>query len=139
MPSNRRHRYIPIVSMVILGCALLSCTPELLRVESASVYSIDGDTIKIAGENYRLTGYDTPETYRSKCAAEKVLGNKATARLRVLIASVDMVTLEVEYETDKYNRKLARLFVGNRDVGNILIGEGLARPYFGGKRQSWCW
>ncbi len=138
MPSNRRHRYAPILSMVILGCALLSCTPELLKVESGSVYSIDGDTVKIAGENYRLTGYDTPETYRAKCAAEKVLGNKATARLRVLIASVDMVTLEVEYETDKYNRKLARLFVGDRDVGNILIGEGLARPYFGGKRQSWC-
>ncbi len=138
MPSNRRNRYAPILSMVILGCALLSCTPELLKVESGSVYSIDGDTVKIAGENYRLTGFDTPETYRAKCAAEKVLGNKATARLRVLIASVDMVTLEVEYETDKYNRKLARLFVGNRDVGNILIGEGLARPYFGGKRQSWC-
>jgi endonuclease YncB( thermonuclease family) len=25
-----------------------------------------------------------------------------------------------------------------RDVAGILIGEGLARPYHGGRRSGWC-
>ncbi|SSC71018.1 unnamed protein product [Ciceribacter sp. T2.26MG-112.2] len=34
-------------------------------------------------------------------------------------------------------RTLAELSVGNRDLGDILVAEGLARRWTG-KRQPWC-
>jgi len=42
-----------------------------------------------------------------------------------------------------YGRLCARLTVGGRDVGAIMIGEGLARPYVCGgtscpPRAGWC-
>ena len=98
---------------------------------------IDGDTIEAPyGVKYRLLGYDTPETYFSKCDAELELGRAATRRLE-LLASGEVRIVETG-KTDKYRRALAHLYVNGRDVGAILIGEGLARPYEGGRREGWC-
>lgn len=38
---------------------------------------------------------------------------------------------------DRYGRTLATIEVNGRDVGKIMIAEGLARPWTG-KRRSWC-
>lgn len=107
-------------------------------VASASIYVIDGDTIDIAGERYRLVGFDTPETYRAACLSEKAMGALATARLRELIAAEPKVALFIEPNRDKYDRGLARLVVGGRPVADTLIFDGLARPYDGGTREGWC-
>ena len=37
------------------------------------------------GVTYRLVGFDTPETFRAKCAAERVLGKRAAQRLEELV------------------------------------------------------
>jgi len=47
---------------------------------------VDGDTVRIAGETFRLVGFDAPETYRARCPSERELGNRATFRLRQLVA-----------------------------------------------------
>jgi micrococcal nuclease len=41
---------------------------------------------------------------------------------------------------DKYfGRIVARLVLSDGvDAGQILLAEGLARPYAGGRRESWC-
>ena len=53
---------------------------------------MDGDTIRSpAGVTYRLLGFDTPETYRSRCAEELSLGIKAKRRLDQLIASGERI------------------------------------------------
>ncbi len=39
---------------------------------------------------------------------------------------------------DRYGRTLARVAVDGRDLGELLVGVGLARPYHGERRQSWC-
>jgi endonuclease YncB( thermonuclease family) len=109
-----------------------------IRVSASDIHVIDGDTIAIGDDRYRLMGFDTPETYRSKCAAELALGKKATRRLKALIADASALELEVASRRDKYGRKLARAFVFDQDVGSILISEGLARKYSGGKRMPWC-
>jgi len=102
------------------------------------VYMIDGDTAEIQGERYRLTGYDTPETYRASCAEEKALGDLATARARELISTAAEVEIREQGKSDKFGRRLAELSVPEGDLGAILISEGLAVPYYGGKRIDWC-
>ncbi|MGB1216173.1 MAG: thermonuclease family protein [Pikeienuella sp.] len=109
-----------------------------IRVASSEVYAIDGDTIAIGEDRYRLMGFDTPETRFAKCDAERELGNQATRRLESLISAAQSVTLHVEPRPDRYDRFLAVLEADGQDVGPVLISEGLARPYDGGQRQGWC-
>lgn len=98
---------------------------------------IDGDTIEWRGQRVRLLGYDTPEIGQAKCADERQLGEAAKWRLEFLIwGGGAEVTLSGR--RDRYGRELGRLIVRGRDVADILIREGLARAYDGGRRQSWC-
>ena len=98
---------------------------------------VDGDTLVVDGERIRIMGLDAPETHPSRCDAERRLGDAATARLRVLVAGgVQMRS----YGRDRYRRTLAVVHDSRgRDVADVLIREGLARPYDGrGRRQPWC-
>ena len=107
-------------------------------VPSGDIYMIDGDTAKIADISYRLVGFDTPETYEPQCDYEKALGDQATRRARELVDRAGVVELVVLPSLDHYGRNLARMYVEGRDIGTILINEGLARVYLKGGRQSWC-
>jgi endonuclease YncB( thermonuclease family) len=99
---------------------------------------VDGDTIHAPfGVKYRLMGFDTPEIFHSQCDAELELGMAAKERLEEILASGEVRVIE-SGRTDKYRRTLAHVEVDGVDVGKILIGEGLARPYKGEKRKSWC-
>src|SRR5262249_26320414 len=55
-------------------------------LDPGQVEVVDGDTVRIAGETFRLVGFDAPETYRARCPSERELGNRATFRLRQLVA-----------------------------------------------------
>lgn len=107
-------------------------------LDSSDIYMIDGDTAKVAGQKFRLTGFDTPETYRPKCDFESALGDRATQRARQLVRDAGTVNLVVLPGKDKYGRGLAQLYIHGTNIGDILISHGLARPYSGGRRQSWC-
>jgi endonuclease YncB( thermonuclease family) len=99
---------------------------------------IDGAAIVAPfGVKYRLMGFDTPEIHFAKCTEEFALGMAAKERLAELLASGEIRVIE-SCRTDKYRRTLAHIEVDGRHVGEILIGEGLARPYKGGKRKRWC-
>lgn len=123
----------------------------LVMVTSAAsaaqnVVIIDGDTIAIGHERIRILSIDTPETFRSRCENELVLGLKAKERLRALVNTGDVV-----YEPagkDRYGRTLARVFVWDHDqkvdVGETLIKEGHALRYRAGheakleRLRVWC-
>jgi micrococcal nuclease len=99
---------------------------------------IDGDTIRAPySVTYRLEGYDAPETRFAQCAYERELGERATRRLEELM-SKGRVRLIEKGRRDKYGRTLAELRINGRNVAEIMVREGLARRYSGGKRQSWC-
>ncbi len=107
-------------------------------VASTDIYMVDGDTADVGDDRYRLVGYDTPETYKPKCDFEKALGTEATRRARQLVQEAGTVDFVILPGRDKYGRGLARVFLHGEDLGSILIAEGLARPYAGGRRKSWC-
>ncbi len=98
---------------------------------------VDGDTIWLKGEKIRLMGYDTPETTTAFCGGdrEKQLGYKATERLQELLTNNNF-TVQRD-GTDRYGRTLAVIQVGNINVGNILVKEGLAR-YWPDGEEFWC-
>lgn len=98
---------------------------------------VDGDTFWMAGERIRIADIDTPETHSPRCAAEARLGAEATARLHALL-NAGAVTLEtIDRDTDRYGRKLRVVTRGGQSLGGVLVDEGLAR-WYGGGRRSWC-
>lgn len=121
-----------------LALALITMQADAETVDPAAVYVVDGDTIRMDGNSWRLVGLDTPETYEPHCAFELALGQAATARLRALMTSGRVVEVIRLPGRDRFDRGLARLYVGGENIADILIREGLARAYDGGRRQSWC-
>jgi hypothetical protein len=120
---------------------------------SSGIYVTDGDTVRSGGHVYRLVGFDTPEVGSgARCERESALGAAATRRLTQLLGSGGNVLTRVPCacrlgtegtSACNYGRLCARLTVQGRDVGAILISEGLARPFICGAtscppRQGWC-
>ena len=98
---------------------------------------VDGDTIWLDGQNLRLQSYDTPEPYNDICGGqtEVALAHRASARLLELL-NANAFTVHTAGK-DRYGRTLATIRIAGRDVGDILIEEGLARRWPDG-REWWC-
>ena len=99
---------------------------------------VDGDTFWIDGEKVRIADIDTPETHPSRCAEEARLANAATDRLQVLLNAGAFELEPIRRDTDRYGRKLRIVVRNGQSLGGILVSEGLARSYAGGRRDSWC-
>ncbi|MEQ8558858.1 MAG: thermonuclease family protein [Henriciella sp.] len=99
---------------------------------------VDGDTIWAAGEKIRLADIDAPEVFSPECDWERLLGERASARLAVLLNEGD-VALEKpsSRDRDKYGRLLRVATVDGRSVGDQLIAEGLAYQW-GRHQRGWC-
>jgi endonuclease YncB( thermonuclease family) len=138
-----------------LGFAALVADGSMVNaspLDPGQVEVVDGDTVRIAGETFRLVGFDAPETYRARCPSERELGNRATFRLRQLVAGggldLERVACSCRAGTEgtprcNYGRSCGTLTARGRDVGLVLIAEGLARPFVCGRtscpsRESWC-
>lgn len=113
---------------------LLLATPA--QAQGLRCVATDGDTLRCGRERVRIMGLDTPEL-RARCPAELRLARAARDRLDALIARG--VTLE-PHGRDRYRRLLAVVRDRQgRDVAQVLIREGLGRPYDGrGRRGGWC-
>lgn len=123
---------------------------SLTRADLVSVY--DGDTFKVTIPNtarlfgeeipVRLRGLDTPEM-RSSCPTtaqkehEKFLANEAKVFLENRLTQATFILL-TQTGRDMYYRVDAIVFADGVNVNQALIDAGLARPYDGGTKQSWC-
>ena len=98
---------------------------------------VDGDTFWLDGVKIRMEGYDTPEPQTGICGGEqeKKLAARATARLIELMNTG--YTIEFAGKKGSFQREIATVRVGGVDVGEILIGEGLARKWPDG-HEFWC-
>jgi endonuclease YncB( thermonuclease family) len=107
-----------------------------------SIY--DGDTVTVNCQiwpqfdvtaHVRINGIDTPEI-RGKCPLEKELAILAREELRSMLG--DSVWLH-NIELGKFaGRVIADISVDGVDVAKVMIEQGHARPYAGGKRKGWC-
>jgi micrococcal nuclease len=123
--------------------ALLGCSPaDAETLDGRRAVIIDGDTFALGSERFRILNIDAPETRGSRCERELVLGLKAKERLAGLLRAG---SVDVDRDgQDRYRRTLARVSVGGRDVGSILVSEGLALPWQDGpeareaRLRHWC-
>lgn len=98
---------------------------------------IDGDTFYYQGQKIRLSGIDTPETHEPQCRQEAELGAAATRRFQELLNAGPFTLVATGRDEDRYNRKLRGVRRDGRSLGNVLVAEGLARPWMG-RRMPWC-
>jgi endonuclease YncB( thermonuclease family) len=98
---------------------------------------IDGDTIRYGGEKIRLADIDAPEIFSPSCPSEAARGERATRRLLDLMNAGPFRLVAKGRDEDRYGRKLRTIERGGRSLGDVLIAEGLARPW-DGARRSWC-
>jgi len=134
---------------------LASCLSFAEPINPADVRVIDGDTIRVYQKqpNVRLVGFNAPETRRAVCEPERELGARATRRLRDLVRDGNLdfqfVACSCSPGTEgtsacNYGRRCGTLKSNGRDVGAILIAEGLAVPFHCGKTscpktpKPWC-
>ena len=108
----------------------------------------DGDTIKtmlnlpcpLCYVSIRILGIDTPEsTYLAKCPAELAKGLEAKLFLTNLVKGHDTMTVR-DVKWDKYGGRIdATVEIDNKNVADLLIAAGLAKPYTGqGPKPNWC-
>ena len=96
-------------------------------VAAQTIRVVDGDTIDIDAQRYRLTGFDAPERHQ-KCRdasdQEWACGQAATEELERL-ASVDTVSCS-DSGKDRYGRIVGSCSAGGKDFGAALVKAGLA-------------
>ncbi|OLP58931.1 nuclease [Xaviernesmea oryzae] len=118
-------------------CAVLPSNASAER--GRIVWVIDGDTFRMAdGERIRIAGIDAAETdpAHAKCAAEIVIGKKATAEAISLLKGR---TVDFERVGRSYRRTVARVRLEGRDLSGDLVAKGIARPWAKGRpKPDWC-
>lgn len=119
----------------VIGALLILASAGAVPVCIDHVH--DGDTFTLCSrEKIRIANIDAPElpdSPRCKDARRETswcdaqAGYASRDALAGLMASGTIVIQR--QGQDRYGRTLARVIVSGRDVGEFLIGLGLARPY----------
>jgi endonuclease YncB( thermonuclease family) len=121
------------------GLPRLALPAEVLRV-------LDGDTFEArvhlwpgleVTTRVRLRGIDAPEL-KARCSDERAKAEAARDALRTILDQGEVAIAHVTL--DKYGgRVVAEASTQNTpDVSSALLDAGLARRYFGGRREGWC-
>lgn len=115
-----------ICLVFIVMCVAFSASADV----TGRVRVIDGDTFEVAGQRVRLFGIDAPES-KQTCVTEQgadwACGAWVTSQVTVMYDKKRAICREEAL--DRYDRIVARCEVDGRDVGQLLVSEGLAFAY----------
>jgi len=123
--------------------------PQGVTYDAQVLRVSDGDTIVIAAPflpaplkpqlAVRIYGVDTPEKgARAQCQSEADRALLASNYTKQLISSGRQIQVTL-YAWDKFGgRVLGDIIVDGQSVRHGLIANGLAREYYGTKKESWC-
>ena len=148
--TNKIKFFIGVVVGVLAGLVIFQdafANPYNYKVVKVS----DGDTIQFEApfmQQYlglkpvlalRVLGVDTPEKGgRAQCPQENELAQKASAFTKDAVAKAKIIQFEIK-DHDKFGgRVLGDVILDGQRLSELLIKNGLARAYFGEKKQSWC-
>lgn len=135
--------------LIILALATFSTIATSNPYDYKILRVSDGDTVVFEAPfmpaplkpqlSLRVLGVDTPEKGgRAQCPSEDALAQKASAFTKDAVAKAKKVQIEIK-EHDKFGgRVLGDVIIDGQRLSELLIKNGLARAYFGEKKQSWC-
>ncbi len=160
LPRGRRARQWARASA--LGLTALCAAPAGLGTAQAGerlagpvpaqvIAVIDGDTLEVRARIWlgqelrtrvRLAGIDAPEL-KGKCAQERSLAAQARAYLSARLAPREGRAAQVWLRNIRYGKYAGRVLArvetaGGEDLSRGLLAAGLARPYAGRARATWC-
>ncbi|MCM8557777.1 thermonuclease family protein [Sphingomicrobium sediminis] len=119
---------------IVIDKIFVSCD----RPSSGDACVSDGDSFRLEGERYRISGIDAPEIGAPECPAERTKGFAARDELeRLFNAGPFRFIPDARRERDQYGRYLGRVVRDGRDLGAAMIEAGHARRYQG-RQASWC-
>lgn len=119
--------------------ASTSSPTTALAGQKATIKPVDGDTFWYNGKKIRVMDIDTPEPSKygnAECPAEAALGDKAS-RFTKKVITTQHIQIEWSGREDRYGRALAKVRVGSVYLSEMLISEGLAKPWRG-RQVNWC-
>lgn len=130
---------VPPAAQPALSAALPGYPADLIRV-------IDGDTFEArvrvwpgveVTTKVRLRGIDAPEL-GADCEHERRQAQAARDALARLLGQGQIALTAVS--NDKYGGRVlaAASALGTPDLAAAMLSGGLARPYSGGRRRTWC-
>ncbi len=132
----KKHLVVALIAAAAGGAYWLESAEKPRTYGPGACRAVDGDTLDCAGRRVRLANIDAPEI-EGRCLAETQMAERA--KLAAMIALADTPARVVpDGGKDRYGRLIARAAVGGQDLGEILVAQGLARPYAGGARRGWC-
>ncbi len=120
-------RVVPSIALALVAIAIgcedgatgSRCGPTTGRVARV----IDGDTIELeSGERVRYLMVDTPES----TTTHECFGEEAKAYNAELVEDRDVALVYDEECEDRYDRLLAYVSVGDREVNALLVERGYA-------------
>jgi micrococcal nuclease len=134
-------------SLLILLLILLPLTTQS-QEKSKIIRLVDSDTFLISAPfipkplkqqiPLRLSGVDGPGIKRwANCDKEAALGQKAKDYVQGLLDKSKKQEIKF-IGMDKYNRILGDVYFDGKSVSELLIKNGYAKKYTGGKKESWC-
>lgn len=140
-------RFAALIAFISIVCPEIAHArvlegPVAARVERV----IDGDTLNVRARiwldqelnvNVRLRGIDAPEL-RAGCETELVRAEHARDTVIELLGGGNVRLRHIA--GGKYHgRVIADVTMEDgRDLADALLAAGVARPYDGGRRGSWC-
>lgn len=110
---------------------------------------VDGDTVEVTAKwlpielgktvKIRLDGVDSPESGgNAKCTTEAELAKQAKEFVQKTVSNSRKHSVIIR-TWDKYGgRILGDVILDGKSLKDQLVTEGLAKPYNGGKKSSWC-
>ena len=96
---------------------------------------LNGDTIRVAGEQMEIAGMIAPRVEAASCGAEEQRGAKAVNQLLQLLKGGKVTLGQKVREPDGTVRRT--VLVNGRDLATPMIASGAAREYTG-EKQDWC-
>ena len=137
-------KYIIAALLILIPNLALANWIEMREFKGNLCY--DGDTCyvtvpalpkELQSMSIRILGIDTPEI-RGECESEKQLAKKARELANSLFKSAKVIEFK-DIDWDKYGgRILANVYLDEELYSDKLIAAGLAKPYFGETKESWC-
>lgn len=142
-------RILALLAVLTLNPLISTPSTAAQGIPCASLIVIDGDTIKCDGQNMRLlgggvpfkSGVDAPEMgSRAKCESERILALKAKDRLKeLLLSGVPRIEDSGARDRTSSRRPLINIYLADgREVGKVLLSEGLAKPWSPKQKVDWC-